>query len=185
MAEPTVTDLAAGTLGGQAPAITWLQVLDALDADEFLCVEEGTGQDGYALFRPLDGTRTHVVVVPVFDGALQHMATPGVRRATAQRLVCALADAGFAVSVFEHDRTPVAMAVARTDAGAERGIAHLEAAQLRCAGCRREPPLRPTDGDLSLFGVFCAKCIDRCHESTDLAHRCPVCAWPDEEASNV
>lgn len=29
---------------------------------------------------------------------------------------------------------------------------------------------------------YCAGCIDRCHESTDFAHVCQICATPEESA---
>lgn len=118
MAEPPLTDLAADTLGGQVAA--------ALEATEL--------PHGYEIHRPTSGPDDHVIVIPTYDdGPLRHLATPGVRRATGQRLVCALADAGFHVRVLEHDHTPLALAVADTDQAAERGLTQLHAA------ARKEP----------------------------------------------
>lgn len=48
-----------------------------------------------------------------------------------------------------------------------------------CAGCGRNPVASPHAGP---FGKFCEDCIDRCHESTDAFHRCPVCAETEEYA---
>lgn len=49
----------------------------------------------------------------------------------------------------------------------------------RCGRCRR--PFDPDDKDpagAARYGQskFCKGCVDRCHESTDAFHECPVCA---------
>lgn len=41
-----------------------------------------------------------------------------------------------------------------------------------CARCGTNPVAVPKAGP---FGRFCEDCIDLCHESTDVFHRCPVC----------
>lgn len=48
----------------------------------------------------------------------------------------------------------------------------------RCAKCRT--PFDPTDDRFDGNGQYgtkpwCRRCVDRCHESTDFAHRCKVC----------
>lgn len=49
---------------------------------------------------------------------------------------------------------------------------------LVCGRCRN--PFDPTDPTWDgraqyRTSGFCRRCVDRCHESTDFAHRCPVC----------
>jgi len=48
-----------------------------------------------------------------------------------------------------------------------------------CRRCHR--PFNPTDNTANgaaRYGEtpFCRRCVDRCHESTDAFHECPVCA---------
>lgn len=48
-----------------------------------------------------------------------------------------------------------------------------------CGRCRK--PFDPTDTTFdgqARQGVtpFCRRCVDRCHESEDAGHRCPVCS---------
>lgn len=60
-------------------------------------------------------------------------------------------------------------------------LSHAEnraAAEERCGRCNR--PFDPTDtrwdGQARYAETpFCRSCIDRCHESTDAFHRCPIC----------
>jgi len=51
---------------------------------------------------------------------------------------------------------------------------------LRCGQPVARPyELRP-DGQASTHALYCDACIDRCHEATDFAHICKVCAAPGE-----
>ncbi|MFJ1995261.1 hypothetical protein [Streptomyces asiaticus] len=48
-----------------------------------------------------------------------------------------------------------------------------------CDRCRQ--PFDPSDARFDgrarhLYSPFCRRCVDRCHESTDAFHKCPVCA---------
>jgi hypothetical protein len=51
----------------------------------------------------------------------------------------------------------------------------------KCGRCETRVVVRgnTTGGEPSIRGRFCRTCIDRCHESTDFAHECVVCATPD------
>lgn len=56
-----------------------------------------------------------------------------------------------------------------------------------CDRCHK--PFDPTDARFDgrarhLYSPFCRRCVDRCHESTDAFHRCPVCRT-DAEAGKV
>lgn len=57
-------------------------------------------------------------------------------------------------------------------------------AVLPCSRCGSNPVAKPGDrrrnGAVSAFARYCADCIDRCHESTDFAHECVICADPTE-----
>jgi hypothetical protein len=49
----------------------------------------------------------------------------------------------------------------------------------KCKRCRR--PFDPTDNESTGAAryaqtQFCRGCVDRCHESTDAFHQCPICA---------
>lgn len=52
----------------------------------------------------------------------------------------------------------------------------------RCGSPVAKPGERWGDGMLTAEAIFCGACIDRCHEATDFAHVCQVCATPDEAA---
>lgn len=50
-----------------------------------------------------------------------------------------------------------------------------------CGRCRK--PFDPTDSrwdGRARYGAtrWCRWCVDRCHESTDFAHTCPICEGP-------
>lgn len=47
-----------------------------------------------------------------------------------------------------------------------------------CGRCGKQPAEYP--GADPARGMFCRACADRCHESTDFAHICEVCAAPGE-----
>jgi hypothetical protein len=47
-----------------------------------------------------------------------------------------------------------------------------------CGRCRTAPVDMPNSaraGQDFFYARFCASCIDRCHESTDIAHSCVIC----------
>lgn len=58
-----------------------------------------------------------------------------------------------------------------------------------CGRCKRHPVAAPdatrADGKPSDRARYCDPCIDRCHEATDFAHICVICASPDEIARGL
>lgn len=59
-----------------------------------------------------------------------------------------------------------------------------EAGALLCGQCKTAPVYKPDaiwpDGKPGLTALYCYGCIDRCHEATDFAHICQICASPEE-----
>lgn len=53
-----------------------------------------------------------------------------------------------------------------------------------CGRCKTNPAATPSatraDGKPTDRAQFCDPCIDRCHEATDFAHVCQICATPEE-----
>jgi len=56
-----------------------------------------------------------------------------------------------------------------------------------CGRCGTAPAGRPgetrPDGQPSDRALYCDACLDRCHEATDFAHICIICATPEERAA--
>jgi hypothetical protein len=50
----------------------------------------------------------------------------------------------------------------------------------RCGKPVGQPGVPRRDGTPAARALFCDACLDRCHEATDFAHVCQVCASPDE-----
>lgn len=53
-----------------------------------------------------------------------------------------------------------------------------------CGRCKAAPVHKPgavrADGRPRDTALYCWACIDRCHEATDFAHICVICASPEE-----
>lgn len=52
----------------------------------------------------------------------------------------------------------------------------------RCGNPVARPSDSRPDGKPATRARFCDACIDRCHEATDFAHVCQICASPEEAA---
>lgn len=68
-------------------------------------------------------------------------------------------------------------------AGDESTLARQLAEAPACGRCHR--PFDPSDtrwnGDARHGDTeFCRRCVDRCHDSEDASHRCPICQSPTE-----
>jgi len=50
----------------------------------------------------------------------------------------------------------------------------------RCGATVARPGETRPDGQPSDRSQYCDACIDRCHEATDFAHVCQICATPEE-----
>ena len=55
----------------------------------------------------------------------------------------------------------------------------------RCGNPVAKPGETRRDGQPSDRAQYCDACIDRCHEATDFAHICQICATPAETARGL
>jgi len=78
-------------------------------------------------------------------------------------------------------------AIAELRAAEAAKAEHAAATMPGCGKCETAPAARPgetrPDGQPSMNALFCARCLDRCHEATDFAHVCIICASPEERAA--
>jgi hypothetical protein len=89
------------------------QAWDALVVAGHTPAPAGCGCDGFDIVRPPEGRMDHVVVIARFEGDMEALGTPGVRRAYFYRWEQSLAAAGFVTGRHEVDGVPFALVVAR------------------------------------------------------------------------
>ena len=57
----------------------------------------------------------------------------------------------------------------------------------KCGKCKTAPAAKPgetrPDGQPSMNALFCARCLDMCHEALEFDHCCIICATPQERAA--